>query len=91
MKRMKITRFQNPHHSGEYHRQNALTDEEFFDWQAVIEGMTEIQLQKFTEAPENKALLFHYRAYLRRRLMPYVAALVFAFALSVVAGILIAW
>ncbi len=91
MKRMKVTRFQNSHRFGDYHRQDALTDDEFFDWQVVLEGMTKLQLQKFNEAPENKALLIQYRAYLRRRLMPYVAALSFAFALSVAAGILIAW
>lgn len=91
MTNMKITRFQDPPRSRKNHRQDALTDDEFSEWQAVLEGMTKIQLQRFNEEPENQALLIRYRAYLRRRLIPYLAALVFAFALSVVAGILIAW
>ncbi|MEP2724584.1 hypothetical protein [Roseibium sp.] len=91
MKPIKIARFQNPLRSGGFRRQNALTDEEFIEWQVVIEEMTERQLKNFAASPDNKELLLRYRAYLRRRLMPYVGALVFAFVLSVVAGILIAW
>lgn len=68
-----------------------LSDDQFYELQVVLDELSEPELRRFKAAPENQTLLKGYKAYLRRRMVPYGVALTFAFALSVIAGTLAAW
>lgn len=68
--------------------ETALSDDDFFALQVLLDDMTELELESFTSAPENEALLKLYRAYALRRMAPYVLALAAILPVSIVAGAL---
>lgn len=68
-----------------------LSDDQLYELQVVLDEMTEPELRRFKAAPENQTLLKGYKAYVRRRMVPYGVSLAFAFALSIIAGTLAAW